>query len=72
MMGFLASFWPEIIGLLTAAIGALSLYRKGRKDERANALEEHHERVEKGRKAVRQGRRTGDPDERVRHNDDRW
>jgi uncharacterized membrane-anchored protein YhcB (DUF1043 family) len=46
--------------------------RAGKREAERDAMEDKNERVERGRDAVRHGRRTGDPADRLRRNDGRW
>jgi hypothetical protein len=57
-----------IIGVF---IGGLRGQRKGREQEKKDAKVRESEAVQKGRDAVARNR-GGDPDERVRNNDDKW
>jgi len=46
--------------------------REGKREAERDAMEETIGRVERGRDAVRDGRGTGDPTDRLRRNDGRW
>ena len=46
--------------------------RAGKREAERDAMEDKSKRVERGRDAVRDGRGTGDPAERLRRNDGRW
>jgi len=46
--------------------------RAGKREAERNAMEETIGKVERGRDAVRDGRSTGDPAQRLRRNDGRW
>ena len=46
--------------------------RTGKREAERDAMEETIEKVEHGRDAVRDGRGTGDPAERLRRNDGAW
>jgi uncharacterized membrane-anchored protein YhcB (DUF1043 family) len=46
--------------------------RAGKREAERDAMEDKSERVERGRNAVRDGRVTGDPADRLRRNDGRW
>ena len=64
------------LALALAALAALGLYGRskrsqGRSEAEQEAQDETQRRVEKGRKAVRDGR-GDDPDERLRRNDGKW
>lgn len=79
MTGWLISeFWPLILGGLGLIAGWLgfksygaSQRKAGRKEAEHDALKDTLDRVDKGRKAVRDGR-DADPDDRLRDNDERW
>lgn len=64
------------LGALLAAILAgggayLAGKSKGKQETQADAMQDTHERLDKGRNAVRDGR-GADPSERLRENDGRW
>ena len=44
----------------------------GKREAECDAMEETIEKVERGHAAVRDGRRAGDPADRLRRNDGRW
>jgi hypothetical protein len=44
----------------------------GKREAERDAMEDKSMRVERGRDAVRDGRNTGDPADRLRRNDGRW
>jgi hypothetical protein len=46
--------------------------REGKWEAERDAMEDRSERVEHGREAVRDGRDSGDPHDRLRRNDGRW
>ncbi len=46
--------------------------RAGKREAERDAMEETFGKVERGRKAVRDGRDAGDPAQRLRRNDGRW
>ncbi|HBG98794.1 MAG: hypothetical protein JKP98_18775 [Rhodobacteraceae bacterium] len=46
--------------------------RAGKREAERDAMEDKSKRIERGRDAVRDGRVTGDPAERLRRNDGRW
>lgn len=46
--------------------------RTGKREAERDALEDKSQRMERGRKAVRDGRSAGDPADRLRRNDGRW
>lgn len=46
--------------------------RVGKREAERDAMEDESKRVESGRDAVRDGRGTGDPADRLRRNDGRW
>jgi len=46
--------------------------RTGKQEAERDAMEDKNKRVERGRDAVRDGRGTGDPADRLRRNDGRW
>ncbi len=46
--------------------------RTGRRKGERDAMEETIEKLERGRTAVRDGRSSGDPADRLRRNDGRW
>ena len=46
--------------------------RAGKWEAERDAMEETAEKVERGRAAVREGRGSGDPADRLRRNDGRW
>jgi hypothetical protein len=46
--------------------------RAGKREAERDAMEDKSKRVERGRDAVRDGRVTGDPADRLRRNDGRW
>jgi uncharacterized membrane-anchored protein YhcB (DUF1043 family) len=46
--------------------------RNGKREAEHDAMEDKSQRVERGRKAVRDGRAAGDPAERLRDNDGAW
>lgn len=46
--------------------------RAGKREAERDAMEDKNTRVERGRGAVRDGRNTGDPADRLRRNDGRW
>ncbi|KGB82765.1 hypothetical protein JT55_05820 [Rhodovulum sp. NI22] len=46
--------------------------RSGKQEAERDAMEKTIEKVERGHAAVRDGRSTGDPADRLRHNDGRW
>ena len=46
--------------------------RAGKREAERDAMEETIGRVERGREALRDGRDTGDPAQRLRHNDGAW
>lgn len=52
--------------------GRLEGERAGKREAEQDAMEDKSERVERGRDAVRDGRGTSDPAERLRRNDGRW
>jgi uncharacterized membrane-anchored protein YhcB (DUF1043 family) len=52
--------------------GRMTGKRDGKREAERDALEYKSQRVERGRKAVRDGRAAGDPAERLRRNDGRW
>ena len=69
-----------ILGAL-AALGAASLARlwgrvegkrEGKNEAERDAREDEKTRLDKGRKALRNGRDAGDPARRLQRNDDRW
>jgi len=74
----------EFLIWLVAALGALGGLvlgrfwgrvegkRQGKREAERNAMEETIRKVERGRKAVRDGRDAGDPAQRLRRNDGRW
>jgi uncharacterized membrane-anchored protein YhcB (DUF1043 family) len=46
--------------------------RAGKREAECDAMEDKNKRVERGRDAVRDGRVTGDPADRLRRNDGNW
>lgn len=46
--------------------------RTGKREAERDAMEDKNKRVERGRAAVRDGRRAGNPVDRLRRNDERW
>lgn len=46
--------------------------RQGKREAERDVMEDKSKRVEKGRHAVRDGRGSGDPADRLRRNDGRW
>jgi hypothetical protein len=46
--------------------------RTGKREAERDAMEDKSERVWRGREAVRDGRGTGDPADRLRRNDGHW
>ena len=46
--------------------------RAGKREAERDAMEDKSKRVKRGRDAVRDGRGSGDPAERLRRNDGRW
>ena len=46
--------------------------RAGKREAERNAMEYKNKRIVRGRDAVRDGRVTGDPADRLRRNDGRW
>jgi len=64
-------------GLLAALVSIFAYGRsqksKGRKEAESDAIRDAQERIERGRKAVNDGRASGnEPDQRLRDNDGRW
>lgn len=74
----------ELLIWLVAALGAVGGVvlgrfwgrvegeRAGKREAERDAMEQTIGRVERGRAAVRDGRSTGDPGERLLRNDGRW
>jgi hypothetical protein len=46
--------------------------REGKREAECDAMQDKNERVERGRNAVRDGRGSGDPADRLRRNDGNW
>jgi hypothetical protein len=46
--------------------------REGKREAERDAMEDKSKRVERGRDAIRDGRGSGDPADRLRRNDGRW
>ncbi|WP_139306062.1 hypothetical protein [Paracoccus sanguinis] len=44
----------------------------GKREAERDAMEDKSKRVERGRDAIHDGRRAGDPADRLRRNDGRW
>ncbi|GAB4387769.1 hypothetical protein [Albidovulum sp.] len=74
----------ELLIWLVAALGAVGGVifgrvwgraegkRAGKREAERDAVEDKNNRVGRGRDAVRDGRRAGDPAERLRRNDGLW
>lgn len=58
---FLGRIWGRVEG-----------ERAGKREAERDAIEDKSKRVERGRDAVRDGRVTGDPADRLWRNDGRW
>ena len=52
--------------------GRAEAERVGKREAERDAMEDKSKRVERGRAAVRDGRGSGDPADRLRRNDGRW
>ena len=58
---------------LLTLLGLMARERgKGKREAKQEAIVDGAKRVEKGRKAVANGRKHGSPDDRVQHNDTAW
>jgi hypothetical protein len=74
----------DLLIWLVAAIGAIGGValgriwglvegkRAGKREAERDAIEDKSKRIKRGRNAVRDGRVTGDPADRLRRNDGRW
>lgn len=73
LLGWLA---PYLVYGLAVLGGVLVAWRHGRQQgqdrERSRHDKETLDRIQRGRNAVRDGRHTDDPAERLRRNDGRW
>lgn len=62
-----------VLAAVAAAVAAYLRGRgKGKEIERARQRDETFEGIERGRDAVRNGRDSGDPADRLRRNDGKW
>lgn len=52
--------------------GRMTAKRDGKREAERDALQDTSDRVARGRDALRDGRNTGDPAQRLHDNDDAW
>jgi hypothetical protein len=80
MMAFFLSLGRRVqlwaVGILAAVLAVLGVYAAGHRDgganQRASDAQDTTDRLEQGRDAVRDGRASGSPADRLRENGRRW